>query len=125
VKGELRIEIPMAVAGHPTNTKVPVCDDWRNKVLEKALDKSFDEGAIAILKSNWGKYAAGSVTTVGVAGACLFLGPPGWVAAAGISAVSLTSIAATIGAIALSKYQNHKGKVEAIKTEIGGAAQKK
>jgi len=124
-KGKLGIEIPVVVAGHPIRTQLPVCNDWRNKVLQKAIEKSSDEGAIAILKSNWGKYAAGSVTTVGVAGACLFLGPPGWVAAAGISAVSLTSIAATIGAIALSKYQNHKGKVEAIKTEIGGAAQKK
>jgi len=127
-KGELGIEIPVVVAGHPMRTQLPVCDDWRTKVLEKAIEKSSDEGAIAILKSNWGKYAAGSLTTgaaAGVAGACLFLGPPGWVAAAGISAGGLTPIAAAIGVIALSKYQNYKGKVEAIKKEMGGAAQKK
>jgi len=58
-----------------------------------------------------------------MAGACLFLGPPGWVAAAEIRVASLTPISATIGAIALSRYQNHK-KVEAIKKEMGGAAQK-
>jgi len=127
IKGKLGIEIPVVVAGHPMRTQLLVCDDWRNKVLEKAIEKSSDEGAIAILKSNWGKYAVGSLGTgaaASVAGACLFFGPPGWVAAAGISAASLTSIASTIGVIALSKYQNHKGKVEAIKKEMGGAAQK-
>jgi len=124
-KRELEIKIPVVVAGNPLSTQLPVCDDWRNKVLEKAIEKCSDEGAIAILKSNWGKYAAGSLTTgaaAGVAGACLVLGPPGWVAAAGISAVGLASIAATIGAIARSKYRNHEGKAEVTKKEMGGAA---
>jgi len=97
-KGEFEIEIPVVVAGHPTKTKLPVCDDWRNKVLQKAIEKSSDEGAIAILKSNWGRYAAGSAAAtsaaVGVAGACIVLGPPGWLAAAGlVSSVGLASIA--------------------------------
>ena len=69
------------------------------------------------LLSNWGKYAAGSAAATGAAagvtGACLFLGPPGWVAAAGLmSAAGLASIAYNIGLIAQSKYQNHKEKVE-------------
>jgi len=129
-KGKLEIEIPVVVAGHPMRTQLPVCDDWRTKVLEKVIEKSSDEGAIAILQSNWGKYAAGSAAATGaaagVAGACLFLGPPGWVAAAGLmSAAGLTSIAYNFGSIALSKYQNHKEKVEAVKKEMGGAARKK
>jgi len=53
-KGELGIAIPVVVAGHSTKTKLLVCGDWRNKVLEKVIEKSSDEGAIAILKSNWG-----------------------------------------------------------------------
>jgi len=65
------------------------------------------------LLSNWGKYAAGSAAATSAAtsvtGACLFPGPPGWVAAAGsMSAAGLTSIACNIGLIAQSKYQNHK-----------------
>jgi len=129
-KGELGIEIPVVVAGHPVRTQLPVCDDWRTKVLQKAIEKSSDEGAIAILKSNWGRYAAGSAAAasaaVGITGACLFLGPPGWVAAAGLmSAANLASIASNIGSIAQSRYENHQEKVEAVKKEMGGAARKK
>lgn len=90
--------VPVVASGHPLEYGLPVCKDWRNKLLTKAIEKCSNEGAIALLKSNWCHISTGG-KYIGTTVAALFFGP--------IGVMISPDIAATIEQISKEKYSNH------------------
>ena len=110
-------KIPVVVSGNPLRLEIPYlpdCHDWRTKVLSKAIDKCSNEGAIALIKSNWGRFAVGSVATAGIAAGTLIIAPP-------LGAVAIAAFSTYLGKVSANRYREYRNELDPVEKELGGA----